>query len=139
MFETKEGVIKPIVYVGIVRDNKLLLVDYKNPPNPAKSGWWIPAPGLEFGEDPTEKAASVVAEFGFSEKKIRLKNVESFVLPGGWHLIYHFVCHVEIEPKGHENVNQYKWVSIQELETMKDIAHGKWEIGVGKSYLQSEK
>lgn len=139
MFETKEGVIKPIVYVGIVRGNKLLLVDYKNSPNPTKSGWWIPAPGLEFGEDPTEKAALVVAEFGFSDKKLKLQNVESFVLPGGWHLIYHFICHVEAEPKEHENVNQYKWVGVQELEAMKDIAHGKWEIGVGKSYLQSEK
>lgn len=139
MFETKEGVIKPIVYVGIVRGNKLLLVDYKNSPNPAKSGWWIPAPGLEFGEDPTEKAALVVAEFGFSDKKLKLQNVESFVLPGGWHLIYHFICHVEAEPKEHENVNQYKWVGVQELEAMKDIAHGKWEIGVGMSYLQSEK
>lgn len=139
MFETKEGVIKPIVYVGIVRGNKLLLVDYKNSPNPTKSGWWIPAPGLEFGEDPTEKAALVMAEFGFSDKNLKLQNVESFVLPGGWHLIYHFICHVEAEPKEHENVNQYKWVGVQELEAMKDIAHGKWEIGVGKSYLQSEK
>lgn len=139
MFETKEGVIKPIVYVGIVRDSKLLLVDYKNAPNPAKSGWWIPAPGLEFGGDPTKKAATVAAEFGFSDKKLKLQNVESFLLPGGWHLIYHFICPVESAPKEHENVNQYKWVSVQELEAMKDIAHGNWEIGVGKKYLQSEK
>ena len=55
MFETKEGVIKPIVYVGIIKDDKLLLVNYKKAPNPAKEGWWIPAPGLAFGEDPTEK------------------------------------------------------------------------------------
>jgi len=45
MFETKEGVIKPIVYVGIVQDGRLLLVDYKEAPNPEKKGWWIPRPG----------------------------------------------------------------------------------------------
>jgi hypothetical protein len=116
--------------------NDGLLVDYKTPPNPAKSGWWIPAPGLEFGEDPTEKAAAVMTGLGFSKENLKLQDIESFVLPGGWHLIYHFVGHVAGEPKANENINAFKWVTAHELESMKDIAHGKWEIGVGKSYLQ---
>ncbi len=135
MFETKEGVIKPIVYVGLVQADKLLLVDYVSAPNPAKNGWWIPAPSLEFGEDPSEKAESIVSEFGFSIEKLKLKSVESFVLPGGWHLIYHFVCRVSGDLKPTKNIKAYKWVTANELEEMKDIAHGKWEIGVGKSYL----
>lgn len=135
MFETKAGVIKPIVYVGIVNKDKLLLVDYKTAPNPAKAGWWIPAPGLEFGEDPLEKAQSVVQDLGFSAVDVKLQDAESFVLPGGWHLIYHFVCKVSGEPKAHDNIKAHRWVTTQELESMKDIAHGKWEIGVGKSYL----
>jgi len=136
MFESKEGIIKPIVYVGIIKNDKLLLVDYKTAPNPAKSGWWIPAPGLEFGEDPSEKATSVLLEFGFTNAKAQLHDVESFVLPGGWHLIYHFVCKVTGDIKPTENVKSHRWVTSQELEAMKDIAHGKWEIGVGKSYLE---
>jgi len=136
MFETKEGNIKPVVYVGIINKNKLLLVDYKTAPNPAKSGWWIPAPGLEFGEDPTEKAIAILGELGYSGVQPRLHAVESFVLPGGWHLIYHFVSHVADDVAGGENINSHKWVTSIELESMKDIAHGKWEIDVGKSYLE---
>ncbi len=138
MFATKEGVIKPIVYVGFVKENRLLLVKYKTAPNPDKNGWWIPAPGLKFGEDPIEKAATVATEYGFSDSNIKLHNVESFVLPGGWHLIFHFVCRVKNEPKQHENVIQYKWVECEELVAMKDLAHGNWEIGVGQAFLQSK-
>jgi len=136
MFETKEGTIKPIVYVGIIRDDKLLLADYKKAPNLAKSGWWIPAPGLEFGEDPAEKAGAVLKEFGYINATPQLHDVESFVLPGGWHLIYHFVCRVSGEATPSDAINSVKWVTAKELEEMKDIAHGKWEIGVGKSYLR---
>ena len=138
MFETKEGVIKPIVYVGIVRNGKILLVNYKEAPNPTKTGWWIPAPGLAFGEDPTEKASELLKDFGFSGKNLKLHGVESFVLPGGWHIINHFVCEVVGEPKHHDNIAEYRWVTKQELEEMKDIAHGKWEIFVGKSLLEQK-
>ncbi len=137
MLETKEGTIKPIVYLGIIKDNKLLLVDYKNAPNPAKSGWWIPAPGLEFGEDPYEKAASVITELGYPNAKPQLHNVESFVLSsGGWHLIYHFVSQVSCDVTPNDDIKAHKWVTAQELENIIDIAHGKWEIAVGKSYLE---
>jgi ADP-ribose pyrophosphatase YjhB (NUDIX family) len=138
MFETKEGTIKPIVYVGIVNKGKLLLVDYKQAPNPSKSGWWIPAPGLEFGEDPLEKAQKVCEEFGINADDIKLHDVESFVLPGGWHFICHYVINTDAEPKTHPNVKSYRWVTAGELTEMKDIAHGKWEIGVGKGYLQEK-
>ena len=135
MFETKEGEIKPIVYVGVINKDKLLLVDYKNAPNPTKSGWWIPAPGLQYGEDPTETATEVLRDLGFANAAPKLHHVESFVLPGGWHLIFHFACKVSGEASLGENYNKHKWVTIAELAEMKDLAHGKWEIGVGQSYL----
>lgn len=137
IFETKEGTIKPIVYVGILNNSKLLLVDYKQAPNPTKTGWWIPAPGLEFGEDPSEKAAKVAEELGVNVDSIELKRVESFVLPGGWHLIYHYVVKTQSQAVQHANIKNLKWVTANELSEMKDIAHGKWEIGVGKSYLET--
>lgn len=139
MFETKQGTIKPIVYVGMIQEKKLLMVDYKDAPNPTKSGWWIPAPGLDFGEDPSEKAAKVVEELGFEPASLSLHGVESFVLPGGWHLIYHFTCTVKGQPKANPNIKQHKWVSSEELKTMKDVAHGRWEVGVGTSYLAKPK
>lgn len=137
MFEAKEGTIKPIVYVGILNNNKLLLVDYKQAPNTTKTGWWIPAPGLEFGEDPAEKAAKVAEELGVQVESLELKDVESFVLPGGWHLIYHYVVKTQSETVEHANIKNFKWVNANELSEMKDIAHGKWEMGVGKSYLEA--
>ncbi len=135
MFETKEGVIKPIVYVGIVNKDRLLLVEYKQAPNPSKSGWWIPAPGLEFGEDPEERALKVCEDFGIEPSDINLNGVESFVLPGGWHFICHYVARTTTEPKPSPNIKKYRWVTAEELSEMKDIAHGKWEVGVGKAYL----
>ncbi len=135
MFETKAGTIKPIVYVGIINSNKLLLVNYKQAPNPTKSGWWIPAPGLEFGEDPKEIAEKVALDFGFKAIEAKLFDVESFVLPGGWHLICHYIINVKSEPNAHPNIKEYKWVTSDQLTPMSDVAHGKWEIGVGKRYL----
>jgi ADP-ribose pyrophosphatase YjhB (NUDIX family) len=138
MFETKEGTIKPIVYVGIVKGEKLLLVNYKEAPNPTKSGWWIPAPGLNFGEDPAETAKNVAEELGIPNAKPVLFGVESFVLPGGWHMIYHYLVKTELEPKAVGNIRQVKWVTASELAEMNDIAHGKWEISVGRSYLETK-
>lgn len=135
MFETKEGTIKPIVYVGIVKNGKLLLVEYKQAPNPSKQGWWIPAPGLEFGEDPLEKAQQVCEELGINTDSIKSFDVESFVLPGGWHLICHYRVQTDSEPKLSENIKAFKWMNSKELLEMKDIAHGKWEVGVGQRYL----
>jgi ADP-ribose pyrophosphatase YjhB (NUDIX family) len=138
MFETNSGIIKPIVYVGIKNKNRILLVQYKESPNPSKSGWWIPAPSLEFGEDPKEIAENICKEFGFDTTDLKLFDVESFVLPGGSHIITHYNVNVTSEPKPHPNIKEYQWVTSEQLSQMKDIAHGKWEIGVGKSYLGAD-
>ncbi|MBS1983249.1 MAG: NUDIX hydrolase [Bdellovibrionales bacterium] len=135
MFETKAGIIKPIVYVGITKGDKLLLVDYAEAPNPAKSGWWIPAPGLEFGEDPKEKAEETVRSFGIEIDSIALHDVESFVMPGGWHFICHYLIKTSSEPQSTANIKNFRWVTKEQLSEMQDIAHGKWEKGVGMSYL----
>jgi len=136
MFETKEGMIKPIVYVGILNGDRLLLVDYKTAPNPAKTGWWIPAPGLEYGQDPKDLAAKTAEELGIQTESLQLKDIESFVLPGGWHLIYHFVIQTKTAEIQSPHIKNFKWVTASELSEMKDIAHGKWEINVGRSYLE---
>jgi ADP-ribose pyrophosphatase YjhB (NUDIX family) len=135
MFETKAGVIKPIVYVGIIKKKKLLLVEYKRSPNPTRSGWWIPAPGLEFGEDPRQKALNVTQDLGCFAESLELQDVESFVTPGGWHLIYHYRVRILSEVTLAENVKRIRWVSAEELAEIDDLAHGPWEQGVGQKYL----
>lgn len=136
MFETTEGTIKPIAYVGVINNKRLLLVEYKQAPNPSKTGWWIPAPGVGYGEDPKEKAQKVCEDFGISIEDLKLQDVESFVLQGGWHFICHYVVKTNSEPKPHPNIKSYRWVTSDELSEMKDMAHGKWEIGVGRQYLE---
>jgi ADP-ribose pyrophosphatase YjhB (NUDIX family) len=136
MFETPKGNIKAIVYMGILRDEKLLIVDYEKAPNPDKKGWWIPAPDLEFGEDPSERAAKLVKELGFSNEKLKFFQVESFVLPGGWHLIFHFICRVSGDLGHPPNIRASKWVGLADLAEINDMAHGKWEISVARKYLE---
>lgn len=111
-------------------------MQYKECPNPNKLGWWLPAPGLEFGQDPKETAEKVCQDFGLEIQELKLFAVESFVLPGGWHLITHFTADTKSEPKPHSNIKQYKWVTKEQLSRMTEMAHGEWEIEVGKSYLQ---
>lgn len=136
MFQCEEGTIKPIVYVGVVKDKKLLLVQYDQSPNPSKLGWWIPAPGLKFGEDPATVAAQVVDQLGLTASAVVLKGVETFVTHGGWHLIYHYVAQANSEPAlVSENIQATRWVSAGELSQMKNIAHGQWEIDLGLDYL----
>lgn len=138
MLETNEGTIKLIVYVGIVKAGRLLLVKYKKAPNPDKSGWWIPAPGLKFGEDPTERAKKVATDLGIQIDQIRLKDVESFVLPGGWHVIVHYLILTDSEPRLSQELEATRWASGEELVQMTDIAHGKWEIELGLRFLQND-
>jgi hypothetical protein len=138
MFETKEGPIKPIVYIGIINKDRLLLVDYRKPPNPEKPGWWIPAPGLEYGANPQEKVRQICADFGLTVKSLKFKENESFVSPGGWHLIWHYIVKTDGEPQPNSGVKSYRWVTLKELSEIGNMAHGQWEISIGKSYLEMD-
>ena len=133
--ETNNGKIKPIVYLGVVRDGKILLVQYTTPPNPSRSGWWIPAPELVWGEDPTEKARQIQRELGLEQGKPVLSRVESFVTPGGWHLVFHHLLTSGSEVRKSKNIKDFLWVSETELLHMDDLAHGSWEKEVAQAFL----
>lgn len=135
MFETKEGVIKLIVYIGVINRGRLLILEYVNSPNPTKSGWWIPAPELKFGEDPEVIVQNTCRDLGLDAASLILSSIESFVVRGGWHFICHYTVKTNSELKLNSNIKNFKWVNIEELEQMKDMAHGKWEIEVGKKFL----
>ena len=78
-FETNEGVLKLIVYVAVVSEGKILLVQYDDAPNPDRGGWWVPAPEMTYGQGPHELAKEVLGE--------------SFTSPGGWHCMFHYLAH----------------------------------------------
>src|SRR5437868_182491 len=90
-FETKLGTIKIITYVSIIKNGKILLVDYDQAPNPAKMGWWIPAPEIQFGEHPEERVTQVLESLGLKDELAKLEDIESFETGTGWHLIFHYV------------------------------------------------
>ena len=135
MFESAQGIIKPIVYVGIVKEGKLLLLDYKKAPNPDRKGWWIPAPGLEYGGDPEKKALATAKDLGIEPESIYLIGTESFKNPGGWHILFHFRITTKSELMAHPNVNAGIWLTSKELGLRNDIAHGTWEISLGQDFL----
>jgi hypothetical protein len=68
-------------------------------------------------------------------KAIRLIGVESFVLPGGWHLISHYLITTDSDPALATNIKATKWVNKHELAEMRDIAHGQWEVALGLRFL----
>ena len=82
-FETEEGILKLIVYVAVVSDGKILLVQYDAAPNPDRGGWWVPAPEMRYGQGPDELAKEVLAELGIGDCAAELVETESFTTPGG--------------------------------------------------------
>lgn len=133
---TQDGVLKLIVYVGIRRNGRLLLVQYQQAPNPDKQGWWIPAPEVPYGEDPEEQAARAAAEFGFEGAKPRLMNVESFTMGGGnWHVMVHYVVDVDSDPKNTGMLREWAWFAADALPAPAAFAHGRWEVGLATDML----
>lgn len=137
MFRTEQGVIKPITYIGIIKDNRLLIIDYKEAPNPIREGWWIPAPPLEYGQSPEDGALQVLKSLGIEDGRPELKDVESFVTSNGWHLIFHYVAHITEEIKPNSNIKSYKWVSSNDLPEAQTFAHGQWERALARFFLES--
>ena len=136
-FQTSEGLLKLIVYVGLRRDGKLLVVDYETPPNPDKQGWWIPAPELAYGEDPMERAEKVAAEFGYPDAAgLRLMDVESFTMgEGNWHVIVHYVLDVAADPTPGANVRRWQWLPAGGSPGPEGFAHRRWEEGLAQRML----
>lgn len=139
MFETKDGkILKLITYFGIRSDDSILLVEYKQPPNPNTKGWWVPGPELNYGDDPEEAAQNFLRSIGYREAKVKLVGTESFVSPGGWHFILKYVADVP-EPKVPQVAPFEKWrfFGRKDLPEAKELAHGKWERNLALELLRA--
>jgi hypothetical protein len=135
--ETTAGVIKLITYVAVVRDERILLVEYVTPPNPMSPGWWIPAPECEFGQDPADRAAMTLDELGFPGVEARLVEVESFVSPGGWHVIFHYRAEVRTDAAPSEAIRRHAWFGGDDLPRPAEFAHGGWEVKLARRMIQN--
>lgn len=132
---TPNGTIKVIAYVEILKEGQVLLVEYRTPPNPEKPGWWIPAPELEYGEHPEDCALRVLKEFGLEGLELALRDVESFVMPGGWHLIFHYKAESARDIATSDAIVKHGWFGVQDLPEASTFAHGNWEREVALEVL----
>lgn len=134
-YPTPDGELKLACYVGIIRDKKILLVDYKDPPNPKRRGWWVPAPELAFGTDPTEFAEKVVEDFKLHPMQVRFLSVESFVIGQSWHILFHHRAHVRGQVPPLPWINKAGWFGRHELPHPDAFAHGSWERRLAEALL----
>jgi ADP-ribose pyrophosphatase YjhB (NUDIX family) len=135
--KTDQGDIKPIIYLGAIGAKGLLIVKYKVPPNPLSPGWWLPAPEINYGEDPSEGAAKVAKEMGLDVRRQQLIGIDSFVNNNAWH----FMCKYRMDVAGevsHENIEDYRWVTVDSLPPASEFAHGNWEVELCRFFLGAE-
>jgi|SRR5579885_3627194 len=131
---TEYGELKPIVYLGAIRSNSLLIVKYRTPPNPTKQGWWLPAPEIQYGQDPAEQAAKLVSSLGLSLHRQVFAGLESFIANNAWHLLFKYRCEVSGEVK-HDNVADCNWITLDNLPPATEFAHGNWELDLCRYFL----
>ncbi len=136
-FSTDQGIIKLITYVAIVREGQVLLVQYDRPPNPEKTGWWIPAPELEYGQEPQARVALVLQQLGIPEAQAELVETESFVVGTAWHLILHYRAVVTGDVQPGEGIRSCQWFDAANLPEAGAFAHGKWEQRLALKHLQT--
>ena len=136
--QTEKGIFKPIIYVGAVSDQRLLIIRYKTPPNPEKQGWWLPAPEIEFGADPSDEAAALVKEVGLTLNHMSLVGIDSFVANGAWHFMAKFRAEVT-GAVHHDNVEETRWITEQNMPPASDFAHGAWEVDLCRFFLNSRR
>ena len=134
--ETEHGLLKPIIYLGAIGPAGLLIVKYKTPPNPEKDGWWLPAPEIEYGEDPAEQVAKLVQDLGLESKRLRPEGVDSFMANGAWHLVFKYRVDVTGNVEN-ENVLYHRWATAETLPAAAEFAHGQWEYDLCRFFLST--
>jgi len=124
---TTEGKrVKLITYVIAYDGGRVCLVKYRTPPNPERSGWWVPAPELEYGQDPAERAQAVLRSLGLTRCEVRLAAVESFTTRD-WHLIFHYRATTSSDLAPGVEYESARWFDVKDLPDAREFAHGSWE------------
>ena len=137
-FETEEGVLKLIVYVAVISDGKILLVQYDAAPNPDRGGWWVPAPEMRYGQGPDELAKEVLEELGIGDCAAELVETESFTTPGGWHCMFHYRAGPPPPVAPNSNYARWEWFSADNMPPADEFAHGEWEKRLALRRLAGE-
>ena len=117
---------KLVTYLLLKQDAKVYLVQYRDSPNPKRSGWWIPAPELQHGEHPEDCATRIVNSLGITDAKPELHGIDSFVTKD-WHMLFLYTAETNQQPAISPEYEVGEWFALTNLPEAKDFAHGNWE------------
>lgn len=134
--QTEKGILKPIIYLGAMGPQGLLIVKYKVPPNPNTLGWWLPAPEIEYGQDPADEMVALVKDLGLELRHMSLAGVDSFIANGAWHLTFKYSVEVTGDVR-HDNIEEVRWVTAESLPPAAEFAHGNWEVELCRFFLDA--
>jgi len=132
--KTEQGDFKPIIYLGAISAQGLLIVKYKTPPNPLKTGWWLPAPEIAYGQDPTDETFALVKKLGLQLHHLSLIGIDSFTANDAWHLMAKYRAQVSGTVKSDE-IAESRWVTATTLPAASEFAHGNWEVDLCRYFL----
>ena len=127
MLTTTEGKrVKLVTYVAVFRGRQVALVKYRTAPNPGREGWWLPAPELDHGEDPADRATVVLRSLGLAGAEPSLVGVESFTTRD-WHVLFLYRATADRELTPGSEYDAVEWFDLDALPAAAEFAHGEWE------------
>lgn len=117
---------KLVTYLLLRRVDQVYLVRYKESPNPKRSGWWIPAPELEFGEHPEDCAKRILKSLGIELATLHSAGIDSFVTKD-WHILFYYTADMTETPTPGPQYEVGQWFPLSDLPAASEFAHGGWE------------
>lgn len=128
------GRTKLVADVALLVGDRVLLLKYDDTRKyDGQAGWFLPDDYLRRLEHPEVAARRILKEqVGLDVPGPKLGLLESFEGNGAWHLIFHYVCRLGIEPdlKLGANTAAAEWFPLSRLPNRSEFAHDGWGADV---------
>ncbi|MBK9331537.1 MAG: NUDIX hydrolase [Ignavibacteria bacterium] len=133
MKTTEGNIVKLVADITVLSNDNVLLVKYSDTNKyDHQSGWFLPDDLVNFGEDPDDAAARILNEqLRISSEPIILDHVETFTgNDRSWHIVFHYICRTAEMPeiKNSDDLEIFKWFSLNELPPKEEVAHHGWAL-----------
>jgi len=106
---TDAGSFRLVDVVAIVREGRLLLVEYERAPG-RRAGWTMPSVEVDYGEDPQEVARALVGGLGLDPGTLTLDGVRSSLGGTGWMIRVRWRLETDLDPPMAEGIKRHEWV-----------------------------
>ncbi|OGT27825.1 MAG: hypothetical protein A2Z17_00370 [Gammaproteobacteria bacterium RBG_16_66_13] len=125
---------KLVADVSVFAGSQVLLARYRDTSGyDGEPGWFLPDDYLQHGEHPDAAAQRILKDqAGLQPVGLELGHIESFEGHGAWHLIFHYMCMLELPtpPSAGKNVAAIEWFRLDHLPPPEEVAHGGWALEV---------